>query len=601
MDIREIENKEMRRSAVIKRDAINEEERTVEIAFSSDVPYRRWFGDEILSHEKGAVDLNFLGSGRAPLLADHDHTDVIGVIEKAWIDKDRKGRALVRFGKSVRAEEFFQDVVDGIRTNISVGYTVKKWEVDEEPETPVYTAVKWSPMENSIVSVPADTTVGVGRSVGKEEIIKEPKKMAENIEVVEERKPEVNIEQITRDAQAKEVARIQEITAIGEKRGFKDEAAQFIKENKSVSMFREFVWDQEEKNAKKSVTEVVENKDIGLTEKEAKDYSFMRMLRAQLDPRQFSKDAAFEIECSKAAAEKSGTAPRGLIVPTDVLKRDLSVGTATAGGHLVATDLLSGSFIDVLRNLSVVMGMGATTLTDLDGNIAIPRKTSGSSAGWLATEGGDAAQSEPAFDQVTMNPKTLGVYGEATRQLLMQSSIDVENMLRSDLAAGMATAIDLASLYGTGSSGQPTGVSVQTGINAPTAFAAAVPTYAEVVAMESAVAVDNALVGTLGYIVEPAMRGSLKTAEKFSGTGQQVWEPGGTLNGYKTGVTNQITSGDVFFGNWADLLIGMWGGLDILVDPYTNSLSGTVRIVCHQSMDIAVRHPVSFAFNNDGA
>jgi HK97 family phage major capsid protein len=182
----------------------------------------------------------------------------------------------------------------------------------------------------------------------------------------------------------------------------------------------------------------------------------------------------------------------------------------------------------------------------------------------------------------------------------MQSSIDVENMLRADLAAGMALAIDLAALYGTGASGQPTGISVQSGINAPTAFAAAVPTYAEVVAMESAVAVDNALVGTLGYIVEPAMRGSLKTAEKFSGTGQQVWEPGGTLNGYKTGVTNQITSGDVFFGNWADLLIGMWGGLDILVDPYTNSLSGTVRIVCHQSMDIAVRHPVSFAFNNDG-
>ena len=599
MNISEIENKELRRSVAITRESVNEDERTLEIAFSSDVPYRRWFGDEILSHEKDAVDLGFLASGRAPLLADHDHTDVIGVIEKAWIDKDRKGRALVRFGKSARAEEFFQDVVDGIRANISVGYTVSKWEVDEEPETPVYTATKWTPLENSLVSIPADVSVGVGRSKEEKPIIEELK-MSENI-VVEEKKPEINVEQITRDAQAKEVSRIQEISAIGEKRGFKDEAASFIRDNKSVNMFRDFVWSNEENATKKEVVEVVENKDIGLSEKEAKSYSLLKMLRAQLDPRNFSKDAEFEIECSRAAAEKNGTAPRGLIVPTDVLKRDLSVGTTTAGGHLVATDLLSGSFIDVLRNLSVVMGMGATTLTDLEGSIAIPRKTSGSSAGWLATEGANAAQSEPAFDQVTMSPKTLGVYGEATRQLLMQSSIDVENMLRADLAAGMATAIDLASLYGTGSSGQPKGVSLQTGINAPAAFAAAVPTYAEVVAMESAVAVDNALLGTLGYVVEPAMRGSMKTAEKFSGTGQQIWEPGGTLNGYTAGVTKQITSGDIFFGNWADILIGMWGGLDILVDPYSNSLAGTVRIVCHQSIDIAVRHPVSFAFNNDTA
>ena len=118
--------------------------------------------------------------------------------------------------------------------------------------------------------------------------------------------------------------------------------------------------------------------------------------------------------------------------------------------------------------------------------------------------------------------------------------------------------------------------------------------------MESAVAVDNALMGQLGYIIEPSMRGSLKTTEKASGTAVFIYGPGETLNGYNCGVSSQITSGDVFFGNLNDLIVAFWGGLDVLVDPYTNSLSGTIRIVVHESVDVAVRHPVSFALNNDG-
>ncbi len=122
---------------------------------------------------------------------------------------------------------------------------------------------------------------------------------------------------------------------------------------------------------------------------------------------------------------------------------------------------------------------------------------------------------------------------------------------------------------------------------------------AEQAAMESAVAVDNALFGSLGYIVEPAMRGSLKTAEKFTNTGQTIWEPGNTLNGHRAEVTQQVTSGDVFFGNWADLLQGVWGGLDVLVDPYTLSARMNTRIIAMWTTDFAVRHPESFAFEND--
>tara|TARA_R110000803_G_scaffold28790_2_gene66283 strand:- start:119 stop:676 length:558 start_codon:yes stop_codon:yes gene_type:complete len=185
--------------------------------------------------------------------------------------------------------------------------------------------------------------------------------------------------------------------------------------------------------------------------------------------------------------------------------------------------------------------------------------------------------------------------------MLQQSSVDIESLIRNDLSAGIALAIDNGALQGTGSSGQPTGIKNTTGINAPTNFAGAVPTFAEVVAMETAVATDNALMGSLAYILPASMYGALKTATKDSGSGQFVVEPGGTVNGRRAIVSNQVTAGDLYFGNFSDALVGLYGGLDITVDPYSASNTGTVRIVALQTCDVAVRHAVSFAFNNDGA
>jgi len=179
--------------------------------------------------------------------------------------------------------------------------------------------------------------------------------------------------------------------------------------------------------------------------------------------------------------------------------------------------------------------------------------------------------------------------------------LDVEALVRNDLTASIALAIDLGALAGTGSSGQPTGVKNTSGINTPTNFAGVNPTFPEVVAMETAVAEDNALQGNLAYILPASMYGALKTTVKDSGSGQFVVAPDGSMNGYNAIVSNQVTAGDLYFGNFADLLIGMYGGLDIVVDPYTASSSGTVRIVALQTVDVAVRHAVSFAFNNDGA
>jgi HK97 family phage major capsid protein/HK97 family phage prohead protease len=569
---------------------INADTRRVKIAVSSEAPVERSFGTEILDHKASSIDLSFLNSGRAPLLLDHDPTQQIGVVESVDLDGSaRRLRATVRFGKNGLAKDVFDDVADGIRANISVGYQINK--LDKEGRE-VYRATSWTPMEVSVVSIPADRTVGVGRSA-VDNLDTQPT----SIQITKEfpMEHQVDMEAVKAEAARSAAKDTAEIFRLASKHNKREMAEKAVSEGKSLAQFRG------------ELLEVIGNapleaQDLGLTKKEVRNFSLMRAIRAMANPtdRNAQRDAAFEFEASAAAQAVYGREARGLMIPTDVLrqwaKRDIN--TSDDGG-LVAEDFRGGDFVDVLRNASSVMAAGATMLTGLSGNVAIPKKSAASAGGWISSEGGASSESEPTFGQITMTPRTVGAFTDITRLMMMQSSLDIENLIRNDLSTALALAIDLGALAGSGSSGQPTGIKNTSGINAPTAFAGAVPTFAEVVAMETAVAEDNALLGNLAYILPASMYGALKTTTKDSGSGQFVVAPDGSMNGYNAIVSNQVTSGDLYFGNFADCLIGMYGGLDITVDPYTASSSGTVRIVALQTADVAVRHAVSFAFNND--
>jgi HK97 family phage major capsid protein len=219
-----------------------------------------------------------------------------------------------------------------------------------------------------------------------------------------------------------------------------------------------------------------------------------------------------------------------------------------------------GSFIELLRNRSALAGLGVASLTGLSGNVAIPRQTGAATAYWVA-ESGSPTESNQTVDQVNMSPKTCGAFTDYSRKLMLQSSIDVEQMIRQDLATVLALEIDRVGLYGLGNTNQPLGIKLTTGINTVN-FAGAVPTYAEVVSMESAIAADNADIGAMSYLMNAAMRGSLKTTEKASATAQFIFEPGGTVNGYNAAVSNQVASGDIFFAVWSQLIHGhvVWVG-----------------------------------------
>jgi HK97 family phage major capsid protein len=569
---------------------IDEEKRTVRIGVSSETPVERSFGMEVLGHTEDEVNMEFMESKTAPLLLDHDMTKQIGVVEEFKLDETAKRTtAVVRFGRSTLADEVFRDVVDGIRMNISVGYRVDKLERQNKDDETFYRA-SWTPMEISSVSVPADQSrlVGVGRSKDKQTL------NTTKVKIMENEKQEINLDEVRSksvDEARKEFQKnSKEIIDLGVRHNKRDLANQAIKDGVSVEEFRGELLE----NISNDVS-LETPTDIGLTEKETKRFSIMRAVNAMANPtdRKAQEAAKFEFECSEAAQRAYGTTAQGVMLPDEVLRnwnqRDLN---ASDDSNLIGQDYRAGDFIDVLRNNSAVMPM-ATMLNGLSGDVKIPRKTAASSAAFISSEGGAAGESEFTVGSVTMSPKTLGAFTDVTRQLMIQSSIDVENLIRNDLAQSMAIAIDDAALEGSGSSGNPTGITNTSGINTVSLSSAAAPTFSEMVSMETSVRVDNALLGDLAYIVHPTNYGTLKTTEKATNTAQFV-AVNDEINGYKVVVSPQLTANNYVFGNFNDLLVGMFGGLDIVVDPFSNSTSGTVRIVALQSIDTAVRHAVSF-------
>jgi HK97 family phage major capsid protein/HK97 family phage prohead protease len=565
------------------------EERTFEFPFSSEYPVARYFGNEILSHESKAADLSRLNDG-APLLFNHNPDRVIGVVERAYIDGNkRRGYARVRFSRNSFAQEILSDVKDGVLRNVSFGYSIDKM---EERGSGDFVATAWSPYEISVVSVPADPGVGIGRSL-EDDNAASAAPTPDPIPSMENTTPDLAV--VRAEAAEAERARISDITSLCTKHGMEDLGRQMVESGRSIDEARAAVLD---KLNIPQETVTMQAADIGLSEKESRSFSFLRAINYLSNPtdRSAREAAAFEIEASEAAAAKLGRQSRGITIPQDVLRRDLNVGTASAGGNLVATDLDAGSFIDLLRNASALDQAGATVLTGLTGNVAIPRQSGAATAYWVA-ESGSPTESQQTVDQVSLVPRTVAAYTDFSRRLMIQSSIDVENMVRSDLASVIALKIDAAGLYGTGSNSEPLGLKNTTGIGTED-FAAAAPTFAEVVALESDVATANALLGTPVYLMNAAMRGNLKTTKKDAGSGIFIME-NGEVNGYRGVLSNQVASGDLWFGNFADLIIGYFSGLDLMVDPYTHSTSGTVRVVAMQDCDIAIRHPESFSRGND--
>ena len=455
IDLNDDRFRSMSREFSLDRAEINEKERTVALSFASEAPVERFFGQEILDCTDNACDLRRLRN-KGALLINHNPDDQVGVVESAKMDGS-KARAVVRFSRSARGQEMFEDVIDGIRTLVSVGYRVKNMQLESSDAKAgdSYRVTEWEPHEISLVSIPADSSVGVGRS--KEEKTKlsnQSTKMPESITT--EPAAQTSTASVTRETtRLPDNHRMQEIIAIGA--NFKVPQERIYKalaENESTDSFRTYVMEEVLK-AKPVAANV--KPEIGMSRAEKRRYSMQRAI-SRISNFQPLDGLEREVSDHCATQYNRESPASGFIIPHDVtadgdpemiramlrvspslqhtrygqqLARAMQTNVFSAAGSLVATEYLGGSFIELLRNRMLLTQLGVGTMSGLVGNVVIPRQTGASTAYWLA-EGAAVTASAQAFAQLAATPRRLAVQTSYSKQLLAQSSLDAEALVRDD-------------------------------------------------------------------------------------------------------------------------------------------------------------------------
>ncbi len=595
---------------------IDEETRTVRVGVSSEEPVERDFGMEVIDHSRDSMNLEFLNSGRAPLLLDHDMTKQVGVVETVEMDEDaRRLRAVVRFGRGEQASEVFDDVRDGIRQNISVGYRIDgRVEREDDPDDVV--RVRTTPMEISIVSVPADQSnqVGVGRSVSKlsQTSVKE-NTMTDTTET----------QVVDLDAAKAEAVRAarkndSEILAIAAKHNRRDLGDAAIRDGLSVDAFRgqllDHIGDDKPLDTPPSV--------VDAPAKEKRSYSLARMIRAQATGDW--REAGFEREMNDEITRSVKREAEGVYVPDFVWQQRGPLSTAATGAtgsevvfdDFVPTEHRGDMFIEALRAKQVLGNLGTTYMSGLTGRIKLPKLSAGATAGFVE-ELGDVSDGAGTDGGVTLQPRTMGAFVEISRLLMMESVPAIETIIRNDLLASAADAIEKHAIQGSGSSGQPTGILNTSGINdldisADTDVAAL--TWQDIIDLVKLVEEDNGIVNgdAAGFLSNPKVKAKLASTVKVGSTDSVMLlnDPWNNLYGYPVEFTGNVPSnlnpGDggtdasaLIFGDFSQLMIAQFGAPSILVNPFAGDKAGTIRLTLLGEIDVGVRNAVSFAVTNE--
>lgn len=588
----------------------DEAARTVEASLSSETPvHRPGLGNEILVHDPNAVDLSRCP---LPLLTSHDSTTTpVGIIENVRI-VGGKLRGVLRFGGSSRALDVWEDVKAGILRSISIGYRI----LDGKASGDSYRVTRWQPFEASLVAVPADPTVGIGRSMKHQT---PGESQMEHIEAQESR------EELSRSQRrsanrtnADTFEAMLNINAIAQQFNIPaHEVTEFCRSRgPDLDGFRTYTLNKM-KSAGQGAIRLSEDSELGLTRREVEQYSFRRAILAQTDAK-FRNEAGLELEVSRAVAQKLGREPNGLFIPQELLtaNRTMVVQAPHAGGALVPVDHLAGSFIDILRENSVVMSAGATEMKGLTGDVAIPRKAGSTTPFWV-DEAAYIDESQLTLSQVSMKPHTVAAHARYSRRLMLQASPDIEMIIRKDMAEEIAEAVDRAAINGSGLGAEPLGILNTPGVSSVAIGETGGPlTWEHLLKLEEALYLGNAVDVSCAYVASHALRRKMKSTLKVTGDAGAgfLWENGrapgeGIVNGYlglaSNNVPSTLTKGAgtglsaMIFGRWSDLLVGQWGGLDILVDPYSWAQNGIIAITSALDVDMAVRRVASFAVLKD--
>ncbi|MCR9104744.1 MAG: phage major capsid protein [Gammaproteobacteria bacterium] len=575
------------------------DQRTIEATLSTEAPVVRQGYREILQHDENAVNLERAIDSSLPLLWSHNQEQQIGLAENVRIYQGRL-RARLRFSESPRAEEIWQDVKAGIVRGISIGYHIDEYTEKEDSDTRSLevVATRWTPFEASCVACPADLSAGVNRAFETGALRDLPEKVRILQLQAELHRRYKNMLGLVPEVLGHEGAqeRLHDIQRrIMTAKSVSDANAC----EQRISDLSVDIWcNQDESAETRTISAYVNTAGNGGGNHAMEEFSICRALALTFEPNTI-RTGGPELDIMRQAATRLGKGQGDRhTLPEEVLFRSVSKGGD--GGNLIGTAHMSSQFIPALRARLITGRMGATILPGLTSDIQIPRQTGDSTATWLAGDGSDqVSPSDPSYDKIVMRPTSVGVSSTISRKMLLQGDPASETLVRDSLAFAVAKAIDTAAINGTGSSNQPLGILGQTGVGSLTYANGGSPSFPNIVDLEKELMVDDADMGNLGYVTTGSIAALLKQTEVVATTGQMIWtatdQGEGRMNGYRALTSNLIPAGHVLFGNWSDLVIGMWSGLDFVVDPYTRASYGDVIITVFADCDIAVRHGKSFS------
>jgi HK97 family phage major capsid protein len=581
-------------------------------------------GPEILVHTPDAVDMS---RAPIPIITTHRGGQMnVGVVEDIQIIGGQ-ARGMARFGQRREAVEIAADVANKILRSVSVGYSRIKGHIRKDG---VLVITRWMPSHAAIVAEPADVGAGFYRSADETapqfELTEAPDDAAPDAVPPVADAPQVHIRTITpaipaittttkeaimaevietpagqnagnTDTASMERLRIRSITDLGRQHKIADDQVRAMIDDEHCTADEAARRVLDVLTARSGNARQVAPAEIGMTRKEVEKFSMLNAVRAVIN-KDWSK-AGLELEAHTEIQRRLGGNPLNehtFYVPLEVqsrqmAKRDMTSAGASGSNYLVGTDNMS--FIELLRNRSVAVRMGARMMSGMIGNVTIPRQTAAAAAGWLSSESTAITEGQPTIGQLSLSPKHVGAYTEISRLLALQSSPDAESLVMSDLAQSVGLAVDLAALAGAGTGGQPTGITATSGVGSVTGTSLA---FAGM--LEFQTDIGNALAPSCGYVTTAAVAALLATRVKFASTASPLWD-GSLLDadvcGFRGMSSAQMAAASMIFGDFAQLVIAEWGSLAIEVNPYANFQAGIIGVRALYAVDVGVRVPGAFS------
>ena len=603
---------------------IDMENQIISFSCASPAPFPRELDDhevydEVLVINEESVNLDRLNGG-ASVLKNHDDNCIVGVVKKAWI-QDNKLCVTAQFRKNdSESKKLFLDIVEGTVKNVSVGYIQNEIKFEKQNNKMIGYVTKWTPYEVSVaVGVPADSSVGFYRSMtekkeGKsmnqnckksdEEILDEETKETgvassdkEKIDELEARLAELEnklkaVEEEQKEvSEQEEVQEEQEADTKEESSDVPEEALDDASSNKEEEEIRalaeEFKCEHLVKDAlerKLSVndfkTEIKRNLNKKGNVKIMEKYNVCRAFQALLNQ---NVNASIERSMSDELYRQAGRTPRN----DAFMLRDFT-GASGVGDGLIGTDHRADMFTEILRTKLGVKG--ATILGGLVGNVDIPAQTTAVEAEVTSVNGTLTGQ-EPKVGSILLTPKKFGAIVKIGKDLIAQGNPDAIGFVINDISAQIARALDLAILKGDDTNAID-GIAGTTGVQTVTIADVSTATWKDFLKFGGLVEGYD-LTNDPSFVMSATDKATLKGISKDAGSGRYIIE-NNELDGYAVNVCGKLATGEIFFGDWSNIIIGNWGGLEIVVDPYTEAASGSVRVIATLLADVGVRNPQGF-------